>query len=60
MIKIYGFENTKEAGVAAAKVIADAINNSEKPSLGLATGSSPIDLYKALIDMNKKGEVSPA
>ncbi len=58
MIRIYGFKNTKEAGVSAAKVIAEAIKSRENPTLGLATGSSPLDLYGALIDMYKNGELS--
>ena len=58
MIKIYGFETTKEAGYAAAEVIAEAIKGSENPTLGLATGSSPLDLYAALAEKCEKGELS--
>ena len=58
MIKIYGFETTKEAGYAAAEVVASAINGSDAPALGLATGSSPLELYGALVEMYKKGEIS--
>ncbi len=47
----------------AAKHIADAIKQKEKISdkpfvLGLPTGSSPLGVYKKLIEMNKAGEVS--
>ena len=45
----------------AAKHIADAINShkGEKPFvLGLPTGSSPLGVYKKLIEMNKAGEIS--
>ena len=45
----------------AAQHIADAINNhkGERPFvLGLPTGSSPLGVYKRLIEMNKAGEVS--
>jgi glucosamine-6-phosphate deaminase len=45
----------------AANHIADAINNhkEERPFvLGLPTGSSPIGVYKKLIEMNKAGKVS--
>ena len=45
----------------AAKHIANAINNhkEERPFvLGLPTGSSPLGVYKKLIEMNKAGEVS--
>ena len=47
----------------AANYVAAKINraqpSSEKPFvLGLPTGSSPLGMYKALIDLNKKGVVS--
>ena len=58
MIKIYSFEDTKAAGISAAGVIVNAINGSSEPKLGLATGSSPLELYEALIDAYNKGEVS--
>ena len=44
-----------------AQHIADAINNhkADRPFiLGLPTGSSPLGVYKRLIEMNKAGEVS--
>ena len=45
----------------AAQHIADAINKhkEERPFvLGLPTGSSPLGVYKNLIEMNKAGKVS--
>ena len=45
----------------AANHIANAINNhkEERPFvLGLPTGSSPLGVYKKLIEMNKAGKVS--
>ena len=45
----------------AANHIADAINNhkDDRPFvLGLPTGSSPLGVYKRLIEMNKEGKVS--
>ena len=45
----------------AANHIADAINNhkADRPFiLGLPTGSSPLGVYKRLIEKNKAGEVS--
>ena len=45
----------------AAQHIADAINNHKEDRpfvLGLPTGSSPLGVYKRLIEMNKAGEVS--
>ena len=46
------------AHYVAAKIKA-ANPTPEKPFvLGCPTGSSPLDMYKALIDLNKKGIVS--
>lgn len=45
----------------AAEHIAEAINNHKEDRpfvLGLPTGSTPLGVYKALIDMNKSGKVS--
>ena len=45
----------------AANHIADAINNHKENRpfvLGLPTGSSPLGVYKNLIEMNKAGKVS--
>ena len=45
----------------AAQHIADAINNHKEDRpyvLGLPTGSSPLGVYKNLVEMNKKGEVT--
>lgn len=53
--------NYDEMSDWAAKHIAAAINNhkEERPFvLGLPTGSSPLGVYKRLIEMNKAGEVS--
>jgi glucosamine-6-phosphate deaminase len=58
MIKIYSFKNTKEAGKSAADLVASAIKSSNAPTLGLATGSSPLDLYAALIEKYESGELS--
>ena len=56
-------QNKSEASLLAAKLIASRIN-AFKPSkdrpfvLGLPTGSTPLETYVNLIEMNKKGEVS--
>jgi glucosamine-6-phosphate deaminase len=58
-MEVLVFENRKSGSLYAAQVIANKIlmNNSigENTVLGLATGSTPIDMYKALIDVNKNG-----
>ena len=51
----------EEMSTWAANHIADAINShkGERPFvLGLPTGSSPLGVYKKLIEMNKEGKVS--
>ena len=58
MIKIYYSKTKEEAGVKAAKSIADTINNTKGAVLGLATGSSPLDTYAELIKMHREGRVS--
>ena len=54
-------DNYNEMSAWAAQHIANAINNhqGDRPFvLGLPTGSSPLGVYKRLIEMNKAGEVS--
>lgn len=58
MIKIYYAETAKEAGNKAASVIADVIKVNPKATLGLATGSSPLDMYEALAKKCDAGEIS--
>lgn len=58
-MEVIVFENSESGSLHAAQVIANQIlmNNSisEDTILGLATGSTPIDMYKELIQINKKG-----
>lgn len=42
----------------AAKIVAQYVREREKPVLGLATGSTQISLYKALIAMHRDGKIS--
>lgn len=56
-------QNYDALSLWAARYVAKRINEAkptpEKPfKLGCPTGSSPLGMYRALIDMNKKGEVS--
>ena len=53
--------NYDDTSAWAAQHIADAINNHKENRpfvLGLPTGSSPLGVYKNLIQMNKDGKVS--
>ncbi|OAQ40311.1 glucosamine-6-phosphate deaminase [Pedobacter psychrophilus] len=56
------FPNENQASIAAAQKIANLIrknNNGKKPTvLGLATGSTPIKVYKELIRLHKEENLS--
>src|SRR5690606_34648015 len=56
------YENKHEASVAVARQIADLMNvrkaAGEKAILGLATGSTPIEVYSELIRMHKEEGLS--
>ncbi|MCL4131504.1 UNVERIFIED_CONTAM: hypothetical protein GTU68_034011 [Idotea baltica] len=56
------FENSNEASILVAKEIADLIKNknseNKKCVLGLATGSSPINVYVELVRMHKEEGLS--
>ncbi|HOJ31721.1 MAG TPA: glucosamine-6-phosphate deaminase [bacterium] len=48
----------EEISVEAAKLVTSRIEKKPEFVLGLATGSSPLGLYRELINLNKKGVVS--
>ncbi|MDR3595998.1 glucosamine-6-phosphate deaminase [Clostridium sp.] len=50
-------KNYEEMSEVAAKIFKDIVNEKTNAILGLATGSTPIGLYKKLIEMNKNGEI---
>lgn len=58
MIKIIASKTAAEAGVRAAEIIADIVKNKPNAVLGLATGSSPIGMYRELIAKYERGEIS--
>ena len=51
-------ENYEEMSRVAADIIIDTVKNNPNAVLGLATGSSPIDLYHELVKMYRNKEVS--
>lgn len=51
------FDTMQQASAAGAEIIAQAIAAKPNTVLGLATGSTPVAMYKELIRMNKAGEV---
>ena len=58
MIRIISGVTEKEASISAANVMADVIKRNSEATLGLATGSSPINMYRELIRMCHEGEIS--
>lgn len=50
--------NEREASIKAAKIIAEVIKEKPDAVLGLATGSTPLDIYRELIRMYRRGEIS--
>ena len=50
-------ENYEEMSVRAARIVAGQIHVKPNCVLGLATGSTPVGMYKKLIEMNKDGEI---
>ena len=51
--------DTPEAGAkVSASVVCKIIQTKDKPVLGLATGGTPLRMYKELIRMNMSGELS--
>ena len=56
-MKLIVCKDYEEMSTVAADIMADVINASEAPVLGLATGSTPVGMYKKLIEMNREGEI---
>ncbi len=58
MIRIVYSENPIEIGKNAADVVTELLKSKPNAVLGLATGSSPIEMYKELIRRCAAGEIS--
>lgn len=56
-MKLLVVKNYEEISEVAAKIFKDVIIEKPNAILGLATGSTPIGLYKNLIEMNKNKEI---
>lgn len=55
---IFVTENYDEMSKKGAEIVAEVLKNKENPILGLATGGTPVGMYKELIKMNKAGEIT--
>lgn len=51
------FDHAQDAAVVAAEIIAKVIKSQDKTVLGLATGSTPVPMYKELARLNAAGEL---
>ncbi len=58
MLKIIAAENIKDTGKNAADIVTEVIKNKPDAVLGLATGSSPIEMYRELVARCARGEIS--
>ena len=56
-MKILKFATYEEMSAAAADILAKQINIKNDSVIGLATGSTPVGMYKKLAEMNKAGIV---
>ena len=56
-MKFLKFNTYEEMSAAAAHIMAEQIKSKPNSVLGLATGSTPVGMYKKLIEMNKTGEI---
>ena len=56
-MKIIVTKNYEELSKVAANEMADVVKSNPSAVLGLATGGSPIGMYKELIRMNEAGEI---
>ena len=58
MIRIIPGKTNADASISAANVVAEIVSAKPNCVLGLATGSSPINMYRELIRKNESGEIS--
>lgn len=57
MIKVIVCENYEEMSKKSADMILKQVNEKPDSILGLATGSTPVGMYKELVEMNKSGKI---
>lgn len=56
-MKLIVCKNYEEMSAAAARIVADVMKQKPDCVLGLATGSTPVGMYRDLVDMNQNGEI---
>lgn len=58
MIRFICAEDEREAGVKAAEIMAEVISNRPNAVIGLATGSTPLNMYSELVKKYRSGHLS--
>ena len=56
-MKVIVCDNYEAISAEGAKLIANQLKEKSNSILGLATGSTPVGMYRKLIEMNQKGEI---
>ncbi len=56
MFKVFVFDTYEEVSKKASEVVLDVINSKDRVTLGLATGSSPVGMYKNLVKAYNEGQ----
>lgn len=56
-MKVIVTKSYEESCAAAAEIFKELLRSKPNAKLGLATGGTPIPLYKKLVEMNKAGEI---
>lgn len=57
-MQIIIYDNAQQVAESAAKWVKELIKKNDAPVLGLATGSTPISLYKQLVEQHKNNGLS--
>jgi len=57
-MQIIIYDNAQQVAESAAQWVKELIKKKPDPILGLATGSTPISLYKQLVEQHKKSDLS--
>ena len=56
-MQVFVCENYEELSAKAAEIIAEEIKANPRAVLGLATGNTPIGIYRCLVEMYRRGEL---
>ena len=57
-MEVHVMENAFEISKAVSSIIIDEVKRNPKAVLGFATGASPVETYKRMIEAYENGEVS--